>query len=51
MLCGSGQYSDLSVSVGLIILCLGTLYTSKRQVTETLLTSVETFLIRKNLNL
>ena len=51
MLCGSGQYSDLSVPTGSKILCLSTLFAVKRCITETPWASVETCQIRKRLNL
>lgn len=51
MSCGSGQYSNLSVSAGSKILCLSTLFTVKRFITAILLASIETYRIRKNLNL
>ena len=51
MLCGSGQYSDLSVSAGSKILGLSTLFTVKRCITAILLASIETYRIRKKLEL
>lgn len=51
MSCGSGQYSDLSVSAGSKILGLSTLFAVKRYITVTPLASIETYRIRKNLNL
>ena len=51
MSCGSGQYSDLSVCAGSKILGLSTLFAVKRYITATPLASVETYQIRKNLNL
>ena len=51
MSCGSGQYSNLSVSAGSKILCLRTLFTVKRCITAMLLASIEAYRIRKNLNL
>ena len=51
MSCGSGQYSNLSVSAESKILCLSTLFAVTQYVTAILLASVETYRIRKNLNL
>ena len=51
MSCGSGRYSDLSVSTVSKILCLSTLFTVKQYIAETPLASVETCQIRKRLNL
>ena len=51
MSCGSGQYSDLTAFARSITLCLGTLFAVERHITETLLASVKTYRIRKNLNL
>lgn len=51
MSCGSGQYSDLSVSAESKIPCLNILFAVKWRIMENPLASVETYQIRKNLNL
>ena len=51
MLCGSGRYSNLTVFAQSIILRLGVLFIAKWYITETPLASIETYRIRKNLNL
>ena len=51
MLCGFGQCSDLTTLVRSIVLSFGTLFAVKRQITVPPLASVETYRIRKNLNL
>ena len=51
MLCGSGQYSDARAFARSIILRFGTLFAVKWQITQASLDSIETYRIRKNLNL